>query len=93
MQILVFFAIIALMVFRGFVAATLWGWFVVPLGAPVIGVAHAVGLLLLVTLATSDGYDKDNERGDAAYYFKRIVVSLAVIVFALVVGWVVTFFM
>lgn len=32
---------------RCFVAAKLWFWFIVPFGAPAIGMAHAFGLLLL----------------------------------------------
>lgn len=32
------------------VATKLWEWFVVPLGMPAIGVAHAYGLLLLFTM-------------------------------------------
>jgi hypothetical protein len=30
----------------GFAAATLWGWFVVPLGVPEVSVLHAMGLTL-----------------------------------------------
>jgi hypothetical protein len=32
--------------------ATLWAWFVVPLGAPTLGWAHASGLSLLIGFAT-----------------------------------------
>lgn len=35
----------------GFVIARLWAWFVMPLGAPFIGVLHAAGLVLLFQLA------------------------------------------
>lgn len=34
----------------GFVISVLWGWFVVPLGAPAVGVWHAAGLCTLVCL-------------------------------------------
>lgn len=29
--------------------STLWGWFVVPIGVPAIGLAHAFGLSLIVS--------------------------------------------
>jgi hypothetical protein len=32
---------------KAIVAVDLWSWFLVPLGAPVVGVAHALGLTLL----------------------------------------------
>lgn len=35
-----------------FTLYTYWGWFVLPLGAPPIGYAHAYGLSLLVRAAT-----------------------------------------
>jgi hypothetical protein len=49
----------------GAVMARLWSWFVVPLGLPGIGVAHAVGLSVIVasrgTFSTTD--DKLSVRG------------------------------
>lgn len=36
----------------GLVLHRLWGWFVVPLGLPPIGIAHAAGLGLLCTFAS-----------------------------------------
>jgi hypothetical protein len=38
--------IVALALLRGYVLSQLWGWFVQPLGAPHIGVVHAIGLSL-----------------------------------------------
>lgn len=35
--------------FRGWVFARVWSWFVHPLGVPVIHVAHAVGLMSIVS--------------------------------------------
>jgi hypothetical protein len=34
-------------IFSGYAVSTLWGWFVVPLGAPSIGLFHAIGLVVL----------------------------------------------
>ena len=59
-------------VFSGFVTTELWLWFAVPLGAPVIGIAHALGLRMLVTVATHT-YSKDErsqgERLTMAFVF------------------------
>lgn len=44
-QILTHFTALLLSLYwYGWVIATLWTWFMVPLGAPVIGIAHAIGL-------------------------------------------------
>jgi hypothetical protein len=40
----------ALFVYHGWVMSTLWEWFVVPLGAPRIGWAQFVGIVLLVAV-------------------------------------------
>lgn len=39
-----FVAALLLMFYGAFVVMALWGWFVVPLGAPPINMAHAFGL-------------------------------------------------
>jgi hypothetical protein len=41
---------IPIIVLKAAVGARLWGWFVVPLGPPRIGVAHTFGLMLIVAL-------------------------------------------
>jgi hypothetical protein len=46
-----FIALLILSIFWcGWVTATLWGWFFVPLGVPAIGVWHAFGIAALVGL-------------------------------------------
>ena len=37
---------VACALWGGFAAATLWGWFVVPLGVPEVSALHAMGLAL-----------------------------------------------
>lgn len=46
---------------RGFVLHILWGWFVVPLGAPHIGVAWAIGLAAIASMAVGH---KGKNKGD-----------------------------
>lgn len=53
---------IALAVLRGWVLSYLWFWFLVPLGVPSIGVAHAMGLSLLVSLFTAGASSKDADK-------------------------------
>jgi hypothetical protein len=42
--------ILAITLLRGLVLVSLWGWFVVPLGVPGIGIAHAIGISILASL-------------------------------------------
>lgn len=41
---------IPISILRAWAISTLWGWFMVPLGLPPIGWAHAYGLLCTATL-------------------------------------------
>ena len=77
---------IATMPLFGVVLKSLWTWFVVPLGAPPIGIAHAVGLSVVVTVFKSIRVgDDDDEPGPVV---KAIIV--AVVLMALWgMGWVV----
>lgn len=34
-------------ILRGWVLSVIWGWFMVPLGAPAIGIAAAIGVALI----------------------------------------------
>ena len=51
-QFLVLFVTLALLpliaVYSAYILQTMWGWFIVPLGADQIGMAHAYGLTLVV---------------------------------------------
>jgi uncharacterized membrane protein len=38
--------------YRGYVLAQLWAWFMVPFGLPVIGVAHAIGVSVLIGMCS-----------------------------------------
>jgi len=40
------------MFLRAWALATLWAWFILPLGAPRIGYAHALGISTLVSMFT-----------------------------------------
>jgi hypothetical protein len=46
-------ASVPLGIYRGFVISLLWRWFALPLGAPPIGIVHAMGLTWLVSMVAS----------------------------------------
>lgn len=46
----------------GWALSELWGWFIVPLGAPAISVIHAVGLKLTIGFVTFKMKDLDEDR-------------------------------
>ena len=41
-----------LAVLRGWVLSILWGWFLVPVGVRPIGIAHAIGVSILISMLT-----------------------------------------
>lgn len=85
-----FVVFLGLMAFyHAFVLATLWAWFVVPLGVAKIGVAHAYGLssIFSVILSTRGIYQPEDKRKEA------VGAALAIPAFALLFGWIALGFM
>ena len=74
----------------GFVAATLWGWFAVPLGAPSITFWHAAGLgALLSVFLGSRGMPPVPDKSEAgAMMLLGFLYSVFVPLFGLAAGWV-----
>jgi len=73
----------------GYVLSVMWGWFLVPLGAPEIGVAHAIGIAGLVAMiAKNSNVSKDDESfiGMLSWVFCKPLITLAG-------GWVAKMFM
>ena len=62
LKVLGFFALFAidipLLIYRGFVLSILWAWFLVPLGLPEIGIAHALGVSVIIGLTYAGLSDK-----------------------------------
>lgn len=73
----------AVAIYGGFVLYILWGWFVVPLGVPPIGIAWAIGIsavsALLVPTPPSPTEDQRTE---------HLAGVLAKPLIALAIGWV-----
>lgn len=71
----------------GFCLSCLWRWFLVPLGVPPVGVAHAIGLAALASLLVRGGsssFDADDALERTVALF---LVSVVLPAFFLCVGW------
>jgi hypothetical protein len=86
----VFASIALLVILRGFALSVLWGWFLTPLGLPEIGLAHAIGIALVVAMLTSRQSDSE----DKEKAFERLFQGFLVPLIALLFGWIIhAFFM
>lgn len=71
-------------VLDGLVLQVMWGWFIVPLGLPHIGVAMAVGFGTIVSLMTStpkaakDGEEIEELIGQVVNWLIKLVILMAV---------------
>lgn len=63
---------------QAFAFSLLWGWFVVPLGAPPIGALHAYGLSLMISLLRE--HEIAEEEDDPDRYIKAASRHLSWIV-------------
>jgi len=68
--------VVALGVLRGWVLSYLWLWFLVPVGVPAIGVAHAMGMSLLISLFTSHAASRDAEMKEGWDAFRYLTTKL-----------------
>lgn len=59
---------------EGWVAMAMWKWFVVPLGAMEIGLAHTIGLILLVSMVVRSHGNSGTET--AELMVKSIIASI-----------------
>ena len=80
---------------RSYVAATLWAWFAVPIGAPYLTVARTMGLGLIVncTVHRVSYADAEAEKrmkdksGEAVHYAMSIVLAVIGPLLVLGFGW------
>ena len=81
-------------VLRGWVLTYLWGWFLVPLGLPPIGIAHAIGVALLVGMITHQSQpDCESPSREVSEHIGRVVGHLIGPFVALLVGYIAQSFM
>lgn len=69
----------------GYTVMTMWGWFVVPIGVPSLGLWQALGIVTLVAMATQR-YTKENRLPGEA--FESMVGGTLKWAFGLGIGWV-----
>jgi len=70
-------------VVNGFVLSYLWQWFVTPLGIPAIGLAHAIGLGMIIRYLTKSESNSENTIGSAivdAFLGPFVMLGLGAIV-------------
>lgn len=85
MNVLVFTALsIGMTLWEGYALMVLWRWFLTPLGLPAVGMAHAIGIALIVNLLTHQASSNafDYERVEQSIAWSLIAPTVA-----LVVGW------
>ena len=72
----------------GYVAATLWGWFMVPLGVVAITYWHAVGLgSLLSVYLGSRGTSSNSDESLGEVLLKGLLLSVIIPLVSLGLGW------
>lgn len=72
----------------GYVSATLWGWFMVPLGVAPITYWHAVGLsLLLSVFLGSRGMKNDKKESSTDSLINGFIYSVTIPAASIGIGW------
>ena len=90
----VFFGVLALSVIvNGYVLSILWVWFVVPLGLPVISVAHSIGLAMVTGWLTYQYTNKKEEDNIKALISEFAILFIVRPLAVLGVGYIVKQFM
>jgi hypothetical protein len=83
-------AIAALSVLRGWVLSIIWGWFLVPLGLPAIGIAQAIAISLIASFLTHQAGDKKREGKEIAELWAGLLLNPLL---ALGMAWIVKQFL
>jgi hypothetical protein len=82
-------------IWRGYALTVLWAWFVVPVfHLPVLSIAPAIGLSLIVSFLTYQYDAKTPTDGDATDEFVRAAIGSFLLPLAAIgIGWIVHQFM
>jgi hypothetical protein len=73
-------------VVNGWLLSLLWLWFAVPLGAPRIGIAHAIGVSLLVRVITYDPDLTDKGENPIKVFVTTVLMFIVLRAMALLVA-------
>lgn len=82
-----------LWVWGGFVVSVLWGWYLVPFGIEQIGIAHAIGLGIAVSLLATRAPRKSDRDDPWEILAEQVGNATLRPAAALLGGWIVHFFM
>lgn len=77
----------------GFVLTYLWGWFLVPLGLVQIGMAHAIGVSILVSYLTHQTNNSDDNDDASKTFWTMIITSFCKSGLVMLMGYVAHSFM
>jgi len=80
---------VPLMLYCAFVMLKFWGWFVIPLGAPEISMAHMIGLTMIGSIYKAK-IEKEEDRVGSTY---SILYSGILYSWAWLLGYIVSRFM
>jgi len=79
---------------RGWVLAVQWEWFLVPLGAPAVGVAQAIGISIVVAMLTHQPTkSKDDDKSAQEILWLALINSIVLSLFYLVLGFIILQFL
>jgi len=85
---------VLMLLFRGYVLVDLWEWFMVPLGLPRVGMAHALGIALLIELVAGSHEDDDEEDEEFIRpWLRRCLMTAGLILLVWLLGSVIHSFM
>lgn len=77
-----------------FTISTIWGWFIVPMGAPVIGWVQAYGIALIMTYIAARQTPSFSEAIVKKLTLgQKIGKSVGINIGVLLLGWIATLFM
>lgn len=87
--------LIVSIILRGWVLSTLWAWFLVPIGAPAIGIATALGISVIIGLFTmhlNHETVKVSNKSLPELFANIISKSIGSPLISLLVGWIILLF-
>jgi len=80
--------VVGMALLDGLVLSVMWGWFLVPLGLPPIGLAMAIGIGAIVSLVTSTHVHKSRKGEEIDELVESLINAVLKLVILLVVGWI-----
>jgi putative Mn2+ efflux pump MntP len=83
------FAMPFLTIFHGWALKTAWNWFVPAIiGWPRLGIAQAIGLSVVLTVARPSSRKSESDEGAAAFWM-AVATSIVTVLLTLGIGWIV----